>query len=88
MTTHYSDGLPAVTADAGDLPTIREIFVTTRRMAATLDGFLIGPAQHPDNISALAWILQSLEDIEATITGLVQSELQPFPTVENLPVVP
>lgn len=87
MTTHYYDGLPAITADAEDLdsPTIREIFVKTRRLAAILDGCLIGPTQTPEDLSALAWILQSLEDIEATIAGLVQSADQPSPAEGNLP---
>lgn len=39
-----------------------------------MDECLIGTAGSPDDLRALAWIAQSLEDIEATITGLARSE--------------
>lgn len=76
MTTHLYDGLPAGTAgaDRPQSPGIREISVRIRHLIAILDRCLIGPAESPDDLSALAWIVQSLEDIEATITGLENSE--------------
>lgn len=36
---------------------------------------LIGPLQTPENLSALAWILQSLKDIEAIIIGWFKAKI-------------
>ena len=75
MTTHLDDGLPAVTASEDHLqsPTISEISVRISHLIAILDECLIGPAESYDDLSALAWIVQSLEDIEATIIGLARN---------------
>lgn len=76
LTTHLYDGLPAVTAGADSRQSagIHDISVRIRHLIALLDECLIEPIESPDDLSALAWIVQSLEDIEATITGLVHSE--------------
>ena len=76
MTTLLYDGLPAVTADA-DNPQpsgIGEISVRIRHLIGILDECSVGPAESSDDLNALAWIMQSLEDIEATITGLANNE--------------
>lgn len=88
MTKHFYDGLPAVTAcvNSTQTPGIREISVRIRHLVAILDECLIGPAESPEDLSALAWIAQSLEDIEATITGLAHNE-QATDTA-HLPAVP
>lgn len=90
MTTHFYDGRSAVTADADGpySPAIREISVRIRHLMALLDECLIGPAETPDDLSALAWVVQSLEDIEATITGLTHTEYQQLTDGGHLPPVP
>lgn len=88
LTTHLYDGLPAVTAgeDSPQSPGIPEISVRIRHLIAILDECLIGPAESSDDLSALAWIVQSLEDIEATITGLAHN--QQVTNGDHLPPVP
>ncbi|WP_171027503.1 hypothetical protein [Pseudarthrobacter sp. NamE2] len=43
-------------------------------MIAILYDGLIGPAESPEDLSALAWIVQCLEDIEATVTGIAHNK--------------
>lgn len=50
-----------------------------RRLASHLDRCPIERAQNPEDLNATAWIWQSLEDLEATIIGLVQSNLRHLP---------
>lgn len=50
-----------------------EMSVKLKRLAAILEDRRVEPAQNFDDHSALAWISQSLEDIEATVIGLAQS---------------
>lgn len=90
MTTHFYDWLPVDTADAGSpqAPGIPEISVKTRHLIALLDECSIGPTESADDLGALAWIVQSLEDIEATITGLRHSEYQLVADGQRLPPVP
>ncbi|PTT60163.1 hypothetical protein [Arthrobacter sp. HMWF013] len=89
MTTDYYDGLPAVTAGDGSpySPSLREISVRIRDLMVLLDECLIGSAQTSEDLSALAWISQSLEDIEATVTGLTHGEYQQL-TDDRSPAVP
>lgn len=88
LTTRLHGGLPALTAgsDGVQSPGVRGIPVKIRQMMAILDECLIGPADSPDDRSALAWIMQSLEDIEATLTGLAHS--QQMTDSSHLPAVP
>lgn len=76
MTTQFYDGFQAVTAraDGPQSAGIGEISVRLRHLITILDECLIGPADSPDDLSALAWIVQSLDDIAATITGLAHNE--------------
>lgn len=85
MTTHSYDGLPADT-DSPQSPSIGEISVRIRHLLAILDECLIGPAEFPDDLNALAWIVQSLEDIEATITALANGHQ--LAGASHLPPVP
>lgn len=87
MSTHYFDGLPAV-ADGSHSPAVRDISVRIRHLLAVLDECLIGPAESADDQNALAWIVQSLEDIEATITGLTHNENEQLTDRSQLPPVP
>lgn len=50
-----------------------------RRLAGLLDACPIELAQYPEDLRAIAWIRQSLEDLEATIPGLARSNLPQFP---------
>lgn len=52
-----------------------EISVRLRRLVALLDEYPIQRAYSSEDFSAIAWIWQSLEDVEATILGLAQSNL-------------
>lgn len=76
MTTHLSNKLPTVIAgpDNPQSPGIREISARIRHLIATLDECRVRPAESPDDLSAVAWIVQSLEDIEATIIGLAHNQ--------------
>ncbi|VII98718.1 hypothetical protein [Arthrobacter sp. DR-2P] len=44
-------------------------------MAGLLDGCPLELAQRPEDLNAIAWMWQSMEDLEATIIGLSQSNL-------------
>lgn len=78
----HSDVLEAVTSDAGNhhSPIIDEISVRSRHLVALLEECSLGPCQTLEDLSALAWILQCLDDIEATITRL---SLPPLPTAQK-----
>jgi hypothetical protein len=54
-------------------PLILELFGRISRRAALLEGAFVGPAHSSDDLAALAWIQQSLEDVEATIIGLLEA---------------
>jgi hypothetical protein len=49
-----------------------------RRLAGLLDRCPTELAHSPEDLNALAWMWQSLEDLEATIIGLAQSNLPHF----------
>lgn len=49
---------------------ILQLSVKISRRVALLEASSRDPAQSSDDLAALAWIRQSLEDIEATIIGL------------------
>ncbi|WP_043807218.1 hypothetical protein [Paenarthrobacter aurescens] len=51
-------------------PLILELSVRISRGAALLEASSNDPAHCSEDVAALAWIQQSLEDIEATLTGL------------------
>jgi hypothetical protein len=51
-------------------PLILQLSVRISRRAALLEASSSGPAQSSDDLVALAWIQQSLGDVEATIIGL------------------
>ncbi|GAA1787438.1 hypothetical protein GCM10009712_38600 [Pseudarthrobacter sulfonivorans] len=54
-------------------PLILELSATISRRAALLNASSSDPVQSSDDLAALAWIRQSLEDIEATIIGLSEA---------------
>ena len=49
-----------------------------RRLAGLVDGCPLELAQSPEDLKAITWMWQSLEDLEATIIGLSQGTLPPF----------
>lgn len=55
------------------LPLILELSGRISRRAALLEASSIDPAQSSEDLAALAWILASLEDVEATIIGLAEA---------------
>jgi hypothetical protein len=57
-----------------------------RRLARLLDGCPIELAQSPDDASAIAWMWQAVEDLEATILGLSQSNLPFLPNEREVSV--
>lgn len=46
-----------------------------RRLAALADQYALEPAQSPKELEAIAWMRQTLEDLEVTIICLGQSNL-------------
>lgn len=55
---------------------IFQISLKLTRLAAHIDGYPTGLAALSDeDINALTWIQQSLEDVEATMIGLAESNL-------------
>ncbi len=55
-------------------PPTGPIVYELRRLAALMEGCRVEPGRSCEDDSALAWVWQSLEDIEATITGLVRRQ--------------
>jgi hypothetical protein len=55
-------------------PLILELSVRISRGAALLEASSNGPAPCSEDLAALAWIQQSLEDVEATIIGLSEAK--------------
>jgi hypothetical protein len=51
-------------------PLILELSVNLSYLVAILKASPTDPAQSSDDLAALAWIQQTLEDVEATIIGL------------------
>lgn len=60
-------------------PAEGDLAAALRRLAGLLDGCPIELAQNPKDLNAIAWIWQSLEDLEAIIFGLAHSNLPHFP---------
>ncbi|TAP39565.1 hypothetical protein [Arthrobacter sp. S39] len=54
-------------------PLILELSGRISRRAALLEASWIDPTQGSNDLAALAWILQSLEDVEATVIGLSEA---------------
>ncbi|MDI3243194.1 hypothetical protein QK292_16705 [Arthrobacter sp. AL08] len=54
-------------------PLILDVSVKFNRLAALLEASSNDPAQSSEDLAALTWIQRSLEDIEATITGLSEA---------------
>lgn len=52
-----------------------DIFAMTRRLLAVIEGSPIQPPQSSEDLHALAYIAQSLEDIEATIWGITRRRM-------------
>lgn len=59
-------------------PADGEMPATLRRLAGLLERCPTALAQSPEDLNAIAWMWQSLEDLEATIIGLAQSSLPRF----------
>jgi hypothetical protein len=78
MSTQHYDELSAAPAEVEHLclPTLTEVFAKTKRLVTLLDGCVVERAETADDLGAVAWIWQSLEDIEATIIGLVQANTE------------
>ncbi|MET4095799.1 hypothetical protein [Arthrobacter sp. UYCu712] len=66
--------LPRNESQAIIQPLILEVSVKISRLTALLGASSNHPAQSFEDLAALAWIRQSLEDIEATITGLSEAD--------------
>lgn len=58
-----------------DSPPESGIPATIRPLARLMDGCPLELAQSPEDLKAVAWMRQSLEDLEATIIGLSHSDL-------------
>jgi hypothetical protein len=60
-----------------------QLSVKISRRAALLEASSEDPAQSSDDLAALAWIQQSLEDVEATITGLSEADRRRSAAFQN-----
>ena len=63
-----------------------QLSVKISRRAALLEASSEDPAQSSDDLAALAWIQQSLEDVEATITGLSEADRRRSAAFQNPPL--